>query len=225
MHEDGVHATTSNLETLPLAGATLAIATAEPYATTLVFDTADGTRLSIRIESTATVWTPDGSRTELEAGPALGAAMSALVGQTAQGFSVDDLDLILSFGELDEVRIHADDTGYESYVIRTGEQVIAALPPSGPVGSSARVIRPFLNPEDFGVPGMLLRNFGPFSRVGSIVNVLFSTGILVMGAVTSTSDNRMPPGFLIVGVVLVAVFVAIAVYVWVRSFRGSSPSE
>lgn len=71
----------------------------------------------------------------------------------------------------------------------------------------------------------LIRDFGPFSRIGSVVNVFIAGGILAFNVLNSESAFERT-GWLVWGVIVLAVFVTLAIVVWVRSFRvrpGRSP--
>jgi hypothetical protein len=68
-----------------------------------------------------------------------------------------------------------------------------------------------------------VRRLGPFSRIGSIVNVVIIVAINVVGILDARSDFERQ-GFTVWAAIMAVVFIAIAIVVWVRWFRGRPPA-
>jgi hypothetical protein len=66
---------------------------------------------------------------------------------------------------------------------------------------------------------MLMHYFGPGSRVGSAVNVLFSLGLSIWALISWISTGQ-PSVLLIVGPAFLAIFVTVAAIVWTRELAS-----
>jgi len=69
---------------------------------------------------------------------------------------------------------------------------------------------------------VLIRRFGPFSRFGSSVNVLFSGGIFAFSLIRFAVEGQELPQYFPFIAILFPVFVAIAAYSWWRYYNGGS---